>query len=389
MVTAGAIVLAGTACGVEDDAPVTPREEFVDEVRMVTSPVGVDVPVGPAIIAGEDAVFLPMSHDGRQVQPVAVLEDSFLLAETTITETGTTAQQFVTWAPEGDQRETRWQSEPGRQDIVAGVDGNEVVYVRTGLELPFADWELEVRDLSTGETKTLATGAPDVLTAMGVSAAPPFGVAPQPSVRDGQVVWAQYEVVAGRAMRRVRMYDLADGSTTLVASADGGAGEDIESPTLGGERAAWVRWGSDGRAQIEVLDLATGVLTPVDLGDANPYAIALDGDGTTLAWDDARGGKYARQLDGGEPVRFAGDEGWGITVSGQRFAWVPAAAYGGTGGYYDLETNELRLLGKKPGVQVNQATVMGDWFVWQELVLDDDGHADLDVSGYYFLPLGR
>ena len=42
-----------------------------------------------------------------------------------------------------------------------------------------------------------------------------------------------------------------------------------------------------------------------------------------------------------------------------------------------------------PGVQVNQATVMGDWFVWQELVLDDDGQADLDASGYYFLPLGR
>jgi hypothetical protein len=127
----------------------------------------------------------------------------------------------------------------------------------------------------------------------------------------------------------------------------------------------------------------------VALDDANPYAIALDGEGETLAWDDAKGGKYTLSLDGGEAVRFAGDEGWGITVAGKRFAWVPAAAYGGTGGYYDLDTNELRLLGKKPGVQVNQATVMGDWFIWQELVLNDQGQADLDASGYYFLPLGR
>lgn len=393
MVTAGAIVLVGTtACGVGGDAPVTyvaaERDQAPDEERVVTTPVGIDVPVGPAIVAGDDATFLPMTHEGRQVQPVAVLEEGFLLAETTISEAGAAEQRFVTWSPDEGERELAWEAEPGRQDIVAGVDGEQVVYVRAGLELPFADWKLQVRDLATGETETLGAGTPEVLTAMGTEAAPPFGVAPRPAVEDGKVAWAEYEVVAGRAMRRVRVHDLATGSTRLVASADGGAGEDVESPTLGGERAAWVRWAPDGTAKIEVVELDTGKWEQLDIS-ANPYAIALDAEGTTLAWDDAHGGKYALSLESGVPVRFAGDEGWGITVSGRRFAWVPAAAYGGTGGYYDLETRELRLLGKKPDVQVNQATVMGDWFVWQELVIGENGQADLNASGYYFLPIGR
>ena len=383
MVTAGALVLAGTACGEGDDAPAT----FTDEARIMTSPVDVDVAIGPAIVAGDEADFLPMSHDGRQVQPVAALDHGFLLAETTVSEAGATGQRFVTWDADAEQREVAWESEAGRQDIVAGVDGSKVVYVRTGLELPFADWKLEVRDLATGETKTLGKGTPEVMSAMGASASPPFGVAPRPAVEDGKVAWAQYEVVAGRAMRRVHVHNLESGTTTLVASADGGAGEDVESPTLGGERAAWVRWTPEGAAKIEVIDLQTGKWEQLAV-TATPYAIALDESGNTLAWDDSQGGKYALSLEDGEKVRFAGDEGWGITVSGGRFAWVPAAAYGGTGGYYDLETNQLRLLGKKPGVQVNQATVMGDWFVWQELVVGDNGQPDLDRSGYYFLPLG-
>ncbi|MGH2609284.1 MAG: hypothetical protein ACRDHF_09370, partial [Tepidiformaceae bacterium] len=293
-----------------------------------------------------------------------------------------------TWDPDNDDREPAWVSQPGRQDIVAGVDGDAAVYVRTGLALPFADWELEVRDLETGEVTELAAGKPEVLEAAGATPTPPFGLAPHPAVHDGKLAWAQYEAVDGRAVRTVRVHDLDANTTKTVATGDSAAGEDLASATLGGERIAWVRWTAAGGARIEVMDLETGVTESLDL-EASPFAIALDAQGTTLAWDDSRGGKFAAAVEGGEPVRFAGDEGWGVTVSGGRFAWAPAAAYGGTGGYYDLETNELRLLGKKPGVQVNQATVMGDWFVWQELVMGEDGQADLEASGYYFLPLGR
>jgi hypothetical protein len=386
MVTVGALVLGLGACGGDDGAPAS--SALLEPV--VTVAPDIEVPMGAEIrtSAGE-AVFLPMTRDGRDAQPVAAYGDDFLLAESRASgPTGVEPQRFVQWDPDSGEDQPAWESIPGRQDIVAGVDGESVVYVRTGLALPFADWSLEVRDLKTGVTKALAAGQPAVLQAVGVTVAPPFGVAPRPAVRDGKVAWEEYAVVDGRAVRKVRVHDLTSGSTETIAIADSAAGENLTSVSLGGTRVAWVRRMQEGVSRIEVRNLEEGEAKALDL-DAAPFLIALDSEGTTVAWDDVRGGKFAASLDGGDPVQIAGDEGWGVTASGQRFAWAPAAAYGGTGGYYDLETNELRLLGKKPGVQVNQATVMGDWFVWQELVVSEDGQADLGASGYYFLPIGR
>ncbi len=388
IVTAGALVLGMTACGGDDGAPASSPSP-AGEGAVVTISPGIQVPLGEEIRASDDALFLRMAREGRDVQPVAAYGEDFILAESSAsTRDGTAPQRFVLWKPVSGESQPAWESTPGQQDIVAGIDGDFVVYVRTGLALPFADWSLQVRNLRSGATRELAAGHPAVLEAPGVTAAPPFGVAPRPAVHGGKVAWEEYAIVDGRAMRKVRVHDLANGNTETIAQADASAGEDVTSVSLGGTRVAWVRRTIEGASRIEVRDLDQGQAQALDL-DAAPYLIALDGEGSTVAWDDARGGKYAVAVEGGEPVRFAGDEGWGVTVSGERFAWAPAAAYGGTGGYYDLETNELRLLGKKPGVQVNQASVMGDWFVWQELVVGDDGHPNLDASGYYLLPLGR
>jgi hypothetical protein len=184
----------------------------------------------------------------------------------------------------------------------------------------------------------------------------------------------------------VRLHDLATNATQTIATARLAAMEDIGAASVGGDLVAWVRWLGDGAARMELHEAATGAMRSLEL-EARPFAIALDATGEHLAWDDARGGKYVVRLADTNVRRFAGDEGWGLTVAGQRFSWAPAPAYGGTGGFFDLGADQLRLVERLAGVQVNQASVFGDWFAWQELRTGTDGALDLAASGYYFLPL--
>ena len=62
-------------------------------------------------------------------------------------------------------------------------------------------------------------------------------------------------------------------------------------------------------------------------------------------------------------------------------------------GWHDSESvtafgRELRLVTRKPHVQVNYAAVLGGTFTWQELTTGADGAANEAKSGYYFMPLG-
>lgn len=380
---AAALVLAATAaCAGDDDAPpalTTPISPLLSE------DIPLDVPIGAPIVSAAGLPFLALVSQGRQLQPVAAWGDRFLVTETDTREGAGETQRILLWDPSTETSQPLWTSDPGKQDIIAGVDRDSAVYVRVGLALPFADWSLQVRDLVTGDVRTIAEASRGIESAEGVSPAPPFGLAPAPAVAAGRVAWAEYTLQDGHAQRALRLYDLATGTTTTLATANAAGGEDLDSPALGGTRAAWIRHSPNGPAAIEIHDLATGA--PVPLGvDADPFAIALSNDGQHLAWDDAHGGKYMVSLDTGRALRFAGDEGWGVTASGNRFAWSPAAAYGGTGGYFDAGEGQLRLIPRRSGVQVNFAAVLGGWFAWQE-IHTEDGKPNLDRSGYYFLRL--
>lgn len=342
--------------------------------------------LGAPIASEQAAHFLPLMSGGRQSQPVAVYRERFLLSESDGGRTKSGAQTFALWDPVSGNRAYAWSSEPGAQDIVTGIAGDVAISVRTGLSLPFANWRIDSHNLLTGESRTIASAEPGVADTPGLAPGPPFGFAPYPAVSGGRLAWVEFRFDGAVLQRQVRIHDLASGETWTAATADVASGEDVASATLGGDRAAWVRWSDAGVASIEVHDLPTGATTALAL-EAKPYAIALDESGITLAWDDARGGKYAVALDGGTPRRFAGDEGWGITVAGGRFAWAPAAAYGGTGGYYDVAANELRLLTRRTGVFVNQATVLGNWFAWLEVHSSASGTADQALSGYHFMKL--
>ncbi|HEX6030694.1 MAG TPA: hypothetical protein VFY90_04625 [Tepidiformaceae bacterium] len=380
---AGAMVAVGAACGAgtQDIAPEL-------EPAPSTPSMEIDVSLGPAIRSEAAAHFLPLMDEGWQAQPVAAYKDRFLVGETKVDrEADSATQRFVIWDPATGARQPAWYGETGRQDIVAGMAGDTAVYVRTGLSLPFAEWSLEARNLVTGETQTIAQSRPEVASDPNVQPEPPFGLAPHPVVSGGKIAWAEYVWRNGGTNREVRMHDLATGWTVTLGAIPTGRGEQLDSVALGGNRAAWVHWGADGTARMVVHDLTSGAETPLDL-DAKPFALALDDRGQTLAWDDSRGGKYSVRIDGSTPQRFAGDEGWGVVASGSRFSWAPAAAYGGTGGFFDLATGELRLVTRKPHVQVNYAAVLGGTFTWQELTTGADGAANEAKSGYYFMPLG-
>jgi hypothetical protein len=374
-----------SSCGGEGSEPAGPAHSESPTARA-------DAPVsgsaGRPITPADSAYFLPLLDDGRQAMPVAAYGEQFLLSETPAPGSEPEARQrFTLWDPVAETRTLAWESEPGKQDIVTGLDGDLAIAVRTGLELPFAEWTLLAVDLASGEIRVLAESDPAVTSAPGISPRPPFGFAPYPAVHGGRLAWAEYRMVDGVPKRQVVLFDLATGASLVVASVDPAAGEDLASPSLGGERAAWVRSAAGNGSEVILHHIPTGDTTTLPL-DAEPFAVALDGSGEYVAWDDLRGGKHTALVDGGEQRQFAADEGWGIIAAGSRFSWAPAAAYGGTGGFYDLETGELRLVERESGVQVNFATVLNsEWFAWQRLEIGPDGRLDPEQSGYYFLAL--
>ena len=378
----GAATVVAAACS-GGGSPVL----VTDLPPRVTSTMEVDVRVGAPIDTDSAAHFLPMLTDGWQARPVAAWGGKFLVSETEVhQEADSISQRFVLWDPVTGMREPAWETDAGWQDIVTGVDGGLAVTVRTGLELPFPEWRIDVRNLRTHETKTVAQSQAEVAEDPSVKVAPPFGFAPYPSVQGGRLAWAEYTRRDGVTNREVRLHDLRTGETKTLTIVTAASGENLASVTLGGDRAAWVRSAADGAPRIVVQDLTSGREMQPDY-EARPYAVALDATGTTLAWDDARGGKYVTHLDGRAPERFAGDEGWGVVASGQWYTWAPAAAYGGTAGFFDVRRRELRLVERKDHVQVNYAAVLGQAFAWQELITDDNGTPDEGRSGYYFLPL--
>jgi hypothetical protein len=383
-----AALASATACG--RDAP---------ESTALPSPPDPSPPAGTeAAAAASEAVpghvahltsessehFLPLVEAGRQQQPVASHGGEILVEESASDGQGET-QRFSLWNPETDVREPAWASEPGMQDVVTAADGGVVVFVRMGLALPFARWALFVHDLESGESVEIARADPSVADEAAFQPPAPFGFAPYPTLSDGRLAWAEFRMVDGRVERQVLLHDLATGETTVLASVVAGDA-DLASPTVGGDRAAWVSRRDGARPEAVVHDLATGETETVE-GEAVPFAVALDESGERLAWDDQRGGKFLLELESGETEQFAGNEGWGVVAEGKRFTWAPAPAYGGTGGYFDAESGTLHLVEPGAGALVNYTVLLDGWFAWQELRLAPSGAPDFERSGYYFVPL--
>lgn len=339
---------------------------------------------GAPISTDEASYTLPMLHDGRLVQPVAAVGKRFLLQEQPANYATGAAPVFELWDPANNSYQPAWTGEPGRQDVVGGASGDWVATVRTGNELPFADWSLILRNVATGEARTLATADQGAESVDGLRPDLPLGFAPLPSISGHVVAWDAYFATARGAGKHVLAYDIDTQTTREVAVVSDATREDLRLPAVGGELAAWVhRDFATHEATVEVANLETGVRqTAISAG--NPWAVSLSGDGQILAWDDDLSAKYAMHIDSREATQYATTEGWGTTTNGREFSWMPAAAQGGAGGFYDPARNEVRLLPKKQAVSSNVAGLFGDWFVWQEI-----SRGDQSAAKYYFLPLDR
>lgn len=386
----GLLAAAGTlaaACGGEATA-ATPVAASASATATATATTTNGEAVGTArvgkpLTASAATAFLPMEEDGWQYRPVASIGGRVLVQAAPVGN-GDGSSRFLLWDPVTDDRTPAWESPTGKQEIVTGVDGTRVAVVRTGFALPFPDWELLVRDVADGTERLVAASTPGTADIPGLEPGLPLGFAPWGSISGNHVAWAEYiPGDDGKGSRRVRLFDLDTGTGATLAEVPATGGETLESPTLGGGRAAWIH-ATGGKAEFVIADLPAGTERHLPV-DGLPFMAALSADGTHLAWDDRMTEKFAMDLADGSVVRYAGSEGWGVMVSDGRFSWAPAAAFGGKGGFFDASSGTVRMLSPAPGTVTNLAQVMGDWFAWQELPAGEGGAAR---GRFVFVPLG-
>lgn len=373
---AAVTLLVASACGsppVADparSATLPPAGDTIDlhEARAAT----VGQPVTP-----EGAKVLPLGPN-EAVQPVGEWDGRILLSARVGATAETSVSRLSAWDPETGGASELWESTPGTQDVVAAVEGDWAAIVRTGHEMPFPEWVLQLRNLRTGDVRTLAQSDAAVAEVSSLQPGLPLGFAPFPSLVGGKVVWAEYVTTGDAVFRQVVLYDLETEEHSVLAAADV---EEltIDSPSVGGERVAWVESTPEAtKANFVVVELATGQQRRIAV-DGIPFVAVLSADGEHIAWDHEMRAKLSYDIERDELVAFGTDEGWGVFAAGDRVAWAPAAAYGGTGGFFDHDTDTLRVIPRREGVTTNVALVLPHWFAWQE--------SGPDGAAYYFLPL--
>ena len=355
---AAAAVLAALAlvgCG---DSAVTGAGAPAADARATRSATLAMDTKGPA---------LPMESSAGMAQvPVAAVGETVVVA---VGGENGAPQAFERWDPRTGARAPLWQGAAGLQDIVLASSGDWVATVRTGLALPFPEWELILRNVTTGEARTIARNEGTVADAPDLQPGLPFGFAPKPVMDGAMVTWIQYAGSAEAPGREVRAYNLVSGTVTTLDRVELTDG-DLDTAAAGGGRTAWLR--VDAAGQRFVLREADGEQRDIPVGGA-PFAAALDGSGRHLAWDDGLIAKRVLDLETGTTSTFATDEGWGMSAAGSRFTWAPAAAYGGAPGYFDAATGLTHILEAREGVQTNYAALLGPWFVWQSAGPRGDG----------------
>lgn len=294
------------------------------------------------------------------------------------------------WDPRSGSMTPLWAT-PARQepvhDIVSGVDAPWAATVRTGMSLPFDTWELILRNLETGEERSIAASDPAVVETPGLEPKLPAGFAPLPSIAGGKVTWDAIEITdSGTPVDRVFVYDIASGTQETILENDDVATREVYSPSIGGDRVAWVEHPApDAPYVIVIHDLGSGQERRIE-NVGGPYSASLSADGRYLAWDDGMFAKWAEDLVTGERTMYFEGPASGTYVSGGRVGWAIYANQSGVGGFYDFASRTVRKLVRTPGTNVVYAMPLGDWFVWQEGELTGDRYG-VDGRTYYALPL--
>lgn len=328
---------------------------------------------GPAIQPDLSTPRLPLQLDADHYQvPVAAYGDWIVLSEPASRPVEHQIIKLELWNALTGERQPGWETPPDTQDGVWDHSGDWIVTVRTGLELPFPEWQLILRNLSTGETRVIARADPAVLTVPNVRVGLPSGYAPTPSMSGSRVVWPELVVDPdGTAKKQIEMYDLSDGQRSTLASVDAIA-EDMWQPSVAGSEVAWVHRPASGPQELVVLDVLSSQKRTFPVGGAI-YSCALSADGRNLAWDDDYTAKRVLDLSNGQVLQYAGDEGWGTQRSGNFVSWQPSTVSltsgtksSGAGGFYDFQHHQVRFVAPHVNSEIISANLFGDWFVWQD-----------------------
>lgn len=379
----------------EPEATVTPdAPDRLGAIRLQL-PATVTVKRGPDItsaeaIGGVPNFFGPLLGFGMKYgqSPYAAFQDRVLVRRFSRVVDSDETSQYLLWDPVDGTYELMWEGEPHMQDWFAEVDGDWVPTVRFGLSLPFPGWTLSLRNLVTGEIRTLATSDDDVLAVRGLAIGLPLGLAPYPSIHAGQVVWCEWAFGEDRQVHKyLRLHDIAAKTTRTVVTVDDPRIEDIREPSLGGARLAWIHDRNDwNESQIVVLDLATGDERRF-VSDGIPYRGRISTDGGYFAFDVGYQAKYALEIDTSRVERFASDEGDQIVVTGDGVSWLPGIGAHARAGYYDFNTRTVRLTAGKGG---NAGGLLGNGlFFFREFTVDERGQEIEELTTYYIIDISR
>lgn len=343
------------------DAPALPNFQFENGIRVAA--------LGPLVAWRKDAILvttIPSAQtirDPNSGEPIGSVE----LPHT-----------IVSWNPFTSERRVLWETEQGTQDVVAAVEGDWAIVVRIGFQLPFKEWTLSLRNLSTGEVRLIAESDPSVLDDQGLPVGLPLGVAPYPALHGGTAAWVEWVRDGGEVRKRLMLYHLASGEKEMLLQVDDPRREDVRWPSLGGRRIAWIHDRHDWPdSQIVVRSLATGEEKRFIPG-RTPFDGKLSADGRYFAWDLEFAHKYALEIDTAEVVKFAEDEGDQIAIGGNVASWLPNKK----AGYYDLDKREVRFTANAGG---GAAGVLGQGWFYYRILAVENGREIEEKTSYRFV----
>lgn len=377
-----------TASAVNGETPAASRSSNRVPTQSVESNPFSSARQGPDIPAGGGTFTIPMHLDGGTdwfVTPVGAWDGRILLSRISSVSAAQHAdlrETFELWNPATRSAATAWSVPAGQQDWIDGIDGDWVATVRTGLSMPFPVWSLILRNIKTGETRTIASDDIAVRNVPGIRPTLPRGFAPLPSISNGSVVWVETDIdrSTGLPVHRVQLYDLASQTTSTITQDHDARVSDLWSPAISGHYVAWAFVPKSGDPQQVLLrDMSTDATRQIrDPGQV--FSLGFTTDGKYLAWT-APGQAYVESLLTGDRVGFAANDG--LTFSGHKISWWPQdTGLRSIGGYYDIDTHTVRYVSPPAGTVMAVAGVAGPWFYW----LTNDHQSG--VAMYHFLATG-
>lgn len=370
----GISVLALAVSGCSNHAPAPPRQAPGNVPGTVLTPADAAYAIAVA------------PQPGDSVQPVGSWDNKVLLKRESGAKPGVHGRlSFELLAVEAKVLTPLWTVPEGKQESLWGLDGDWAALTQTGPSLPFADWSVVLRNLRTGEARTIAEDDPSITSFQDLDPVLPLGFAPTPSIAGHTAIWVETVPNGDHsgAIHRIRSYDLDSGLTSTLVQDNDASTQRLYFPAAGGGKLAWASWDSpEGPYHISVRDLATGATSELpDVGMV--FDVKLTADGRYLAWSNPDG-VFAVDLQTARRSKVATGR-LGTIVNGHYLSWATNPLTGGQndGGYYDFTTGRSASVVASPGHAMNVAQVVGAWFCWQDIPRNGDG----GTAQYYFVPV--